>query len=743
MVIRDDDEPVGCELTRGWWRPHRWTRSVFLDLAMVMVGFGLVIGLSFPPFVLILGVSRDIAFRLGFLAATLGAGLVVGLVNYFVARAMVGTRLRLLITGMCKVESVLSTVARSGDGSTCDADSCHVPVDSADELGEVATAFNRLVDAAAHAYAVEHAACDLVTTVARSRNVDQLCADGVDRLMYRCGVQGAVVEVHVGDGMSGYCSVGLPPDWDRETVATLGVSGQGCISQNGKTCFGVPVRIGTKPIGVVGVVQDRNIDPMTRRLVTLLADGLGVSLEAFRLQEALSHTATHDGLTGLANRRLLLERIGQALERAPRNGPGPAVIMLDLDDFKAINDSLGHSAGDELLCVVADRLVRSLRAQDTSARFGGDEFSVLMEDCGDDTVLGELLRRLLEELCRPAEIAGRTVTPSASLGAARPKSGSTPSSLLQEADTALYMAKRSGKGRARIFDPSLRTATDRQSAQRMHFSGALDRGELDLYYQPLTDLSTRRLVGVEGLMRWTCFEHGPVPPTTFISIAEETGLIHPVGRWALQTACRQAKEWLTRFGSESPYVAVNLSALQVHDQAFTEWVGQALSAHDLPPDKLLLELTESVMLFDHHTVLARLRELKRLGVRLALDDFGTGFSSLSYLTRLPVDTIKLDKSFVDDITREGPGAQVAYGLLQLVRALELTSVAEGIEHPEQVTKLQEWGCDLGQGYHLGRPAPADQIEALLVRRRPTRDGGVPRPRHPRGRTGGRIKSRHS
>jgi diguanylate cyclase (GGDEF)-like protein len=389
--------------------------------------------------------------------------------------------------------------------------------------------------------------------------------------------------------------------------------------------------------------------------------------------------------------------------------------MLDLDDFKGINDSLGHSAGDELLRTVADRLVHSLRSQDTSARFGGDEFAVLIEECEGDAALNELLGRLLEGLSQPVEITGRKVTPSVSLGASRSRPDSTSNSLLQEADTALYVVKRSGKGQSRIFDPSLRLAADQQSVQRTHFSAALDRGELALSYQPLIELSTGRLVGAEGLMRWTCHEHGSVPPMTFISIAEESGLIHPVGRWALRTACAQAKEWLTRFGSDSPYVAMNLSALQVHDQSFVESVEQTLADHDLPPDKLLLELTESVMVFDPHTVLARLRELKRLGVQLALDDFGTGFSSLSYLTRFPGDIVKFDKSFIDDVTQDGPRAQITYGLLQLVHALELTSVAEGVEHPDQAARLQEWGCDLGQGYHFSRPGPAERIEALLTR----------------------------
>jgi diguanylate cyclase (GGDEF)-like protein len=680
-----------------------------------MVGFGLIVGLSFPLFVLPLGVSSRTALRPGFLSATLGAGLVVGLVNFLVARTVVGKRVRLLIESMRKVESVLSSVARDGDSPVCEPETCHVPVDSVDELGEVASAFNRLVDAAAYAYAVEHAACDLATTVARSRSVDQLCADGVDRLMHRCGVLGAVIEVHVEPGISGYCSEGLPEDWDPGKMGALEVFSQGCVSRDGKTCFGVPVRIGTEPIGVVGVVQDGDVDPMIQRLVTLLADGLAVSLESFRLQEALSHTATHDGLTGLANRRLLLERMDYALGRRQRWGRGPAVIMLDLDDFKGINDSLGHSAGDELLRTVADRLVHSLRSQDTSARFGGDEFAVLIEECEGDAALNELLGRLLEGLSQPVEITGRKVTPSVSLGASRSRPDSTSNSLLQEADTALYVVKRSGKGQSRIFDPSLRLAADQQSVQRTHFSAALDRGELALSYQPLIELSTGRLVGAEGLMRWTCHEHGSVPPMTFISIAEESGLIHPVGRWALRTACAQAKEWLTRFGSDSPYVAMNLSALQVHDQSFVESVEQTLADHDLPPDKLLLELTESVMVFDPHTVLARLRELKRLGVQLALDDFGTGFSSLSYLTRFPGDIVKFDKSFIDDVTQDGPRAQITYGLLQLVHALELTSVAEGVEHPDQAARLQEWGCDLGQGYHFSRPGPAERIEALLTR----------------------------
>ncbi len=431
-----------------------------------------------------------------------------------------------------------------------------------------------------------------------------------------------------------------------------------------------------------------------------------------QLAEDLSHLALHDSLTDLANQALFRDRVDHALAR--RTAGDLAVLFLDLDNFKTVNDSLGHSAGDDLLVGVTARIRACLREADTAARLGGDEFAVLLEDLVSMSDAIDAADRLLRSLHEPFVVAGREVVISGSIGIALDGVGTSSDQMLRNADLAMYRAKASGKGRYVVFEPGMHAA----AVERLEIEGDLrrarERGELVVHYQPIVALGDERVVGVEALVRWQHPHRGLLGPDVFIGIAEDTGLIDEIGRWVLEQACAQAVRWHEDPAiGVAPSMSVNLSPRQLRDERIVNAVDGVLRATGLPPGDLTLEITEGAMMHDPDAVLGHLRKLKLLGVRLAIDDFGTGYSSFSYLQQFPIDIIKIDRSFVARIEQGPEESALTKAILQLAKTLRLVSVAEGVERREQARLLAQYGCDNGQGYLFHRPEPSDEITSRL------------------------------
>jgi len=448
--------------------------------------------------------------------------------------------------------------------------------------------------------------------------------------------------------------------------------------------------------------------------------GLLTDITARKALEAqLSYQAYHDPLTALANRALFRDRVTHAVARERRHGDAIAVLFLDLDDFKAVNDGLGHAAGDQLLVTVAERLLSATRGSDTVARLGGDEFAVLLEHVHDEADARVVTERIVKALAQPIEIGAQSVRVAASIGVAHPHGGDGAEELLRNADVAMYRAKRTGRGAYEVYSPAMRDAGVDRLALESDLRRAIDEDELLLVYQPVVELGSGRVTGVEALVRWQHPTRGLLGPAAFIPFAEESGLIVPLGRWVIATACRQVAEWRDGRlalawdgtsgahppvgGDEPPTVSINVSGRQLHDAGLAACVGEALAASGLPASAVILEITETVIMKDAGLSRARLHALKALGVRLAIDDFGTGYSSLGYLQQFPVDVLKIDKRFIDGVARGGVDAALARTILALGESLSLRCVAEGIETEEQHRHLVEMGCAFGQGYLFSRP----------------------------------------
>ena len=435
----------------------------------------------------------------------------------------------------------------------------------------------------------------------------------------------------------------------------------------------------------------------------------------FRLEEELRTQAYSDSLTQLPNRALFKKRLTESLNRPESVGRERAVLLLDLDDFKTVNDSLGHVAGDRLLIRVAERLLASLRETDIGARLGGDEFVVLLEDLANPEEAIAVAERILEAVSRPMLIDNRMVAVQASLGIALTQTGADAGDLMRNADLAMYAAKREGGARFRIFETGMHSGALARLELKVDLERAIDHHELVLHYQPIVCLRTMRIVGVEALVRWQHPTRGLVGPDEFISLAEETGLIDRIGQEVLETACRQALRWRQMIpGQEMLTVSVNLSPRQLTDPDLVDDVRRVLAQTGLPPSALVLELTESALADPTFDGVAVLERLRLLDVRLALDDFGTGYSSLSRLDRCPLDIVKIDKSFVDRLEAGDRNAPLLEAMLQLAGALRLGVVAEGIETENQLRRLQALGCARGQGYFLARPDHPAAIEWLLI-----------------------------
>lgn len=481
--------------------------------------------------------------------------------------------------------------------------------------------------------------------------------------------------------------------------------------------------------GHVAWVQDASYVLKDSRGLPLHRQGFIIDVtERRELSEQLSHQALHDTLTGLPNRALFMDRLAHTLTGSERGGESLAVLLLDLDNFKMVNDSLGHREGDELLVEVARRLKRCLRPGDTAARIGGDEFCILLEDAAGE---GEALRvvgRLREALATPIFVDGQELHVSTSVGIATSsgaayRQGKGADALLRDADLAMYEAKSRGKDKHVVYDPSMNARARARLKKENDLRRAIERDELAVYYQPKVDLRTGSISGFEALVRWDSPERGLVPPGEFIALAEETDLIFPICRWVLEEACRQAKEWREEYSDGPPLsVAVNVSArqLQTEHGGIVEDVERALEETGLDPGSLHLEITESVLMEDVPQNLAMLARLKALGVRIKIDDFGTGYSSLKYLQRFPVDGLKIDRSFVDKLDNDEESAAIVEAMISFAHTLYLEVVAEGVETPAQLARLRSLGCDLGQGYHFSRPvgqrAATEILETVSSRR---------------------------
>ncbi len=434
----------------------------------------------------------------------------------------------------------------------------------------------------------------------------------------------------------------------------------------------------------------------------------------------LEYLAHHDALTGLPNLTLLRERVQTAISQADATGQRVALLFIDLDQFKEVNDSLGHSMGDMLLSHTARQLERTVRQTDTVCRHGGDEFVVVLPAIRNITDVVQVSDKLMTLAGGSASLNGHELPMAMSIGVALyPDDASNFDTLLQCADTAMYRAKDSGRNTCRFYDAEM----NRESASRMQTRGrlarALERGELRIHYQPLVNLASGRIIGAEALLRWQHPEVGMVPPDVFIPVAEDSGLIVPIGTWVLNQACIQAAEWRTA-GMEDVSISVNLSVLQFRRGRLEEVVVEALRSSGLPAHCLELEITESVMMLDHDKVISTMNRLRQLGVRLAIDDFGTGYSSLSYLKRLPATKVKIDKSLIHDAASNPRGAAIVRAVIAMARELGLTSVAEGVENRVQFELMTRYRCDQAQGHLFGRPMPPEEFDLLVHQEADTR-----------------------
>ncbi len=504
-------------------------------------------------------------------------------------------------------------------------------------------------------------------------------------------------------------------DWSRESRFTQA----GPHRRNGARS-GVSLLIESPrgPLGILGAhsTRPREYSRMDVDFLQALANVLGDAFERQRTEDDIRHRALHDPVTGLPNRVLFVDRLGQALQRLRRSERSAAVLVLDLDRFKLVNESLGHGVGDELLAAVAPRLKQTLRGSDTVAHFGADEFGILLEDIDGDHDAVDMAQRIAAGFTRPFILAGDEHFVTTSVGIVLGAGGERPEDLIRDANAAMHRAKERGGARYELFDAALRGRAMGRLRVENDLRRALERDELTLDYQPIVTLHNRAIAGVEALLRWNHPQRGRVPPLDFIPIAEATGLIEPIGRWVLEQACRQAANWCEQRPDAAPItVAVNLSAVQFDNAGLPETVDTTLRACGLDPELLALEITESMMIGRTEEVSDALSSLKQTGVRLILDDFGTGYSSLAYLSRLPLDVLKVDRSFVSGLGSQRRDTAITEAIVAMSHALSLRVVGEGAETETQTAELARLGCDLVQGYYFSRPVPAAAITEMLHR----------------------------
>jgi diguanylate cyclase (GGDEF)-like protein len=480
---------------------------------------------------------------------------------------------------------------------------------------------------------------------------------------------------------------------------------------------------------VVHLDEPRALDANEDLALLSAARLAAIAVQRHEAERELSHLAHHDKLTGLPNRMVLQSRLEEGIRLARSLDSSIAVMFVDLDNFKIVNDSLGHAAGDHILIGFAERFSKLLRPGDVVGRFGGDEFVVLLENVSSAEDAKPVAERLLQDLRRPFRIGDSTVFLTVSAGIAISHGGRDASEvLLRNADSAMYQAKARGRARVEFYDEGLPERATRRMQLEGDLRGALDAGQFVLHWQPKVALATGTIVSAEALVRWNHPERGLILPTDFIPVTEELELISRIGEWVLAESIRQCSAWQDEHGTEAPAsIAVNVSALQLSAPRILETVTNVLSRWSWPPEHLVLELTETVLMDDATEAQAMLLRLKQLGVQLAIDDFGTGYSSLSYLHRFPVDQVKLDRSFVTGIASDGEGSPIARAVIDMSHALDITVTAEGVETVEQLEGLRSLGCDRAQGYLFAKPLDSDAFSALLAQRPRFGRSAPPRP----------------
>ncbi len=487
-----------------------------------------------------------------------------------------------------------------------------------------------------------------------------------------------------------------------------------------RSSLAVPIAGKDRPYGVLDIhsTEPNHFTPQDVHFVQASANVLADALERHSADEALRHRVLHDSLTGLPNRLSFVDTLRDALQRGLASGSPVGILFLDLDHFKLINDSIGHHAGDDLLQAVAPRLRAHLRPGDIVARFGGDEFGILVDRLTDEEEAMAIADRVAGAFSESYSMGGADhfVTASIGIAVARP-TGREPVDaelLIRDADAAMYRAKERGRGRCEVFDAEMRARAVRRLETERELRHAVDRNELELHYQPVIGLGSGEIVGLEALVRWRHPERGLLDPSEFVSIAEDSGLIEPIGRWVQETACRQAIGWHDLRPDHRPLdVAVNLSARQVAHRDLADSVREILARTGLDPVNLRLEVTESVLVEESASATATLEALSEIGVRLVLDDFGTGYSSLAYLNRFPFDALKIDRSFVDGLGVEQERTAIVEAVIGMARALSLDAIAEGVENEAQLSELRRLGCDFAQGHLFSRPLAPAKVTSLL------------------------------
>jgi diguanylate cyclase (GGDEF)-like protein len=636
------------------------------------------------------------------------------------------------------------------DGAHASVDVEPVRVHTKDEVGAMAESFNLMQEQAARAAVALRGAREGL-----KRNIDQHAT--IARLG-QSALEGGEIEVLMEEIVTSVCAVldteivavlehgqramrvraatGLPRPYPSipgaETPPAQLEMPELCTDGRERSGTLVPITGGSAPFGLLCVqtLAERTFSAQEVDFLHSIANLLGDALARNRGEDETRHTALHDALTGLPNRTLFLDRLRVSLAHGARRQTTVAVLFVDLDHFKLVNDSFGHSAGDELLRAVAARLDGQLRLGDTVARFGGDEFLMICDDLaspGDAQAIAESLR---QDLLRPFVIADDTELPMrASIGVAISHGpGADAEELIAEADSAMYRAKERGGGLTETFDAVMRKDVKSQLRMEHELAKALENGQLRVHYQPIVAIDTGHILALEALVRWQHPERGLVGPAEFIPTAEATGLVVPIGAWVLEEACRQAEVWRRgRPTGTAPSVAVNLSLRQFVDSDLSALVERTLSSTGLDPAALHLEITESVIMEHEDITLSALASFKRLGVTLVLDDFGTGYSSLSYLQRFPIDALKIDRSFIAALGDDGDSQPIVAAIINMAAGLKIDVVAEGIETPAQAAALQILGCRQGQGYLYARPLPPDAIGALLDSTLPAPKGNLMQP----------------
>lgn len=541
--------------------------------------------------------------------------------------------------------------------------------------------------------------------------------DSVNRVDYRALIDvTSKTTVRLGEGLPGSAAAAREPVWiediDRSDNfprarwrADLGV----------RSGFAFPIVQGDT-VHAVCEFFTPDVSPPDSALLELtghIAGLLGQAMERERAAERIHRLAFHDPLTGLPNRRLFQDRLDVALAQATAHGRSVAVLFLDLDRFKVVNDTMGHEMGDLLLTTVADRLASCVCGADTLARTGGDEFVILIPEAPDAEMVDGLAARILDLMREPVRLGAKRVYVTCSIGAAvYPEGGADASDLLRNADTALYSAKQAGRERFAVYSPEMTMRVEETLRMETSLRDAIASQQFVVHYQPQVDIASGRIIGMEALVRWEHPELGVISPVKFIPLAEETGMILPLGEWVLRTACRDAAQW-NRESPEPLRVSVNLSLRQLEQSDLVDRVRRALEDFGLPPELLDLEITESVASRDIASTRTLMLELRDLGVHLSLDDFGTGYSSLSHLSSLPMNTVKIDRSFVRTLLEAPKNAAIARSIIHMAHSLDLRVVAEGVEEAEQLEFLESNRCDLVQGYLYSPPVPASAFGALL------------------------------